>query len=63
MRLRAPRAGSGTGIDGEQRLRVGMARLGEQRALVGQLDDLAEVHHRDAVAMCFTTARSWAMKT
>ena len=32
----------------EQRLRVRVARRGEQRALVGALDDAAEVHHRDA---------------
>ena len=29
---------------------------------VGQLDDLAEVHHRHAVAHVRTTERSWAMK-
>src|SRR5829696_649219 len=35
---------------GEQRLRIGVERAREQAALVGQLDDPAEVHHRDAVA-------------
>ena len=34
----------------EQRLGVGMQRLREQRALVRELDDAAEIHHRDAVA-------------
>ena len=34
----------------EQRLAVRMQRRGEQRALVGQLDDPPEIHHRDPVA-------------
>ena len=35
---------------GEQRLGVGMQRCREQRTLICQLDDAAEVHHGDAVA-------------
>ncbi len=35
---------------GEQRLRVGMLRRGEQRLLVGVFDDAAEIHHGDVVA-------------
>src|SRR6266446_4268725 len=34
----------------EQRLGVGVLRAGEEGALVGELDDLAEIHDRDAVA-------------
>ena len=34
----------------EQRLGVGMQRRPEQRALVGELDDAAEIHHGDAMA-------------
>ena len=33
----------------EQRARIGMVRRREQRAPVGELDDLAEIHHRDAM--------------
>ena len=47
----------------EQRRRVGMRRRGEQRARSRHLAELAEIHHRDAVATAFTTARSWAMKS
>ena len=39
--------GLGHGDRRQQRLRVRMARLREQRALVGELDDPAEVHHGD----------------
>ena len=35
---------------GQQALGVGMLRTGEQRPLVGVFDDLAEIHHGDAVA-------------
>ena len=35
---------------GQQRLRIGMPRVGEKLALLGDLDDPAEIHHRDAVA-------------
>src|SRR5271165_465632 len=35
---------------GEQRLGVGVQRPGEQRLLVGALDDPAEIHDRDAMA-------------
>jgi hypothetical protein len=49
-----PSAALGIGIGDrhrlEQRLRVRIQRAAEQRGLVGQLDDAAEVHHRDAVA-------------
>src|SRR5208282_1677070 len=34
---------------GEQRLAIGMARLGEEGGLGGELDDLAEIHDRDAM--------------
>jgi hypothetical protein len=49
-----PLAALGIGIGdrhrSEQRLGVRMQRAAEQRGPVGQLDDAAEVHHRDAVA-------------
>ena len=32
---------------GDQRLRIRVQRAGVQRALVGELDDLAEIHHGD----------------
>src|SRR5207244_2200497 len=35
---------------GEQRLCVGMAGVREHRAGVAGLDDLAEIHHREALA-------------
>ena len=35
---------------GQQRLRIGMQRRREQGPLVGQLDDLADIHDRHAVA-------------
>ena len=34
----------------QQRLRVGVQRVGEEFGLVGDLDDAPEIHHRDAVA-------------
>src|SRR5581483_128152 len=37
------------GDGGEKRTRVGMLRLGEQPRRRSKLDDLAEVHHGDAV--------------
>src|SRR5262245_5566775 len=40
-------AAADAGHRGQQRLRVGMAGLLEDRRLVAVLDDLAEVHHRD----------------
>ena len=43
-------SGSGTGIAESSAARVGMARVLEERPRVGDLDDLAEVHHGDAVA-------------
>jgi DNA-binding transcriptional LysR family regulator len=34
----------------EQPLGIGVKRVGEERPFVGDLDDLAEIHHRDPVA-------------
>ena len=34
---------------GDQRLRIGMLRGRVDHALLGDLDDLAEIHHRDPV--------------
>src|ERR1700741_4741090 len=34
----------------QQRLGIRVLRACEQRVLIGELDDLAEIHHRDAVA-------------
>jgi hypothetical protein len=47
------RVGSGTGRCGEQRLGVGMARLGVDLARRAPLHDAAEIHHHHFVAEIF----------
>ena len=50
MRLRADAARRiGDRRGGEQRLRIGMHDLPRQITRLRELDDLAEIHHRDAV--------------
>ena len=34
----------------QQRLGIGMLRRGEERVFAGELDDLAQIHDRDAMA-------------
>jgi len=46
----ARRLGVGNRDRRQERLGVGVLRAGEEGALVGELDDLAEIHDRDAVA-------------
>src|SRR5258706_3108342 len=45
---RAARGGFGDRDRGEKRLRIRVPRPREELALVGELDDLAEIHHGDA---------------
>ena len=47
--MRAPRR-VGDGHGGQQLLRVGVLRVAEDRLARPDLDDLAEIHHRDPVA-------------
>ena len=50
------------GIDSSRAVRVGMrrgARTGSSRG--AELDDAAEIEHRDPVGEMVTTARSWLM--
>ena len=46
----APRPRVGHRHRGQQRLRVRMQRIVEQFVAVGEFDDAAEIHHRDALA-------------
>src|SRR5579885_1342558 len=46
----------------DQRLGVGVQRLGVERALLRDLDDLARYMTATRSEMCFTTPKSWAMK-
>src|SRR6185437_9777873 len=49
FRLEAFDPGIGHGNGSEQRLGIGMARVGEQFGLLRQFDDPSKIHHRDAV--------------
>ena len=53
--------GSGIGTAESSALVYGWSGSAIELVAVGHLDDLAEVHHRDAVGDVPTTERSWAM--